>query len=82
MNGFTFSKSWFQRPTPPLPSSASSGPFRLFLLKMGMLRLALQNLRELNKEPDKGGCYKSISATERSQPSHVITVIYFSDAFR
>ena len=49
MNRFTFSKSWIQRPTSPLPSSVNSGPFSLFLLKMGMIRLVMQNRREWNQ---------------------------------
>lgn len=67
VEGFTFSKSWTQMPTPSLPSSASSGPVSFLVAKLGMAVLALQNVREFNGEPDKRRCQKSITATGRSQ---------------
>lgn len=67
VEGFTFSKSSTQMPTPALPSSASLGPVSFLIPKLGMAVLALQNAREFNGEPDKGRREKSITATGRSQ---------------
>lgn len=51
-------------------------------LKWEWNHLLCRMLRELNEKPNKEGYHKSITATERSQPSRFITLIYFSDAFR
>lgn len=55
VEGFTFSKSWTQMPTPSLPSSASSGPVSFLNAKLGMAVLALQKVREFNGSLIKEG---------------------------